>query len=76
MSTEVERRFTYAKPSQAAIVRMEHVRNLCKMLAVEITTNAPPCRETSIAITKLEEVSMWVNKAIALHGESDPVDVG
>lgn len=28
----------------------------------------PDCRERSLAITKLEEVSMWANKAIVFVG--------
>lgn len=47
--------------------RYEHLRSMCLVLAREIARQSPPCREQSLAITKLEEVSMWVNAAISRH---------
>jgi hypothetical protein len=33
----------------------------------EFLLTLPPSRETSLAITKLEEVAMWANKSIAFN---------
>lgn len=33
----------------------------------------PCCRERSVAITKLEEVSMWANKGSVMQPEEAPV---
>jgi hypothetical protein len=41
------------------------MRVATNQLAHEIDSVMPDCREKSIAITKLEEVSMWAVKGIA-----------
>lgn len=35
----------------------------------ELLDGFPPCRETSLAMTKLEECVMWANKGLAWHDE-------
>ena len=41
------------------------VRGQCFALAASLVATLPPGRETSLAITALEEVMMWSNAAIA-----------
>jgi hypothetical protein len=53
---------TYTKPEMYEAIR-EHALELATL----IDTIAPPCRETSLAITKLEEAVMWANAGIARH---------
>ena len=43
---------------------MDIYRNSFLQLAEEIMEDVPDCRERSLALTKLEEASMWLNKAI------------
>lgn len=33
-----------------------------------LSDNLPDCRETSLAVTKLEEAMMWANAAVARNG--------
>lgn len=60
-------RFGYERPSPDAVARIEKVRAKCKDLADLIERTCPPCRETSLAITKLEEVSFWANKGLVFN---------
>lgn len=67
MTTEISKRFEYQRPSADAVARIEKVRAKCKELAELIHEVCPPCRETSLAITKLEEASMWANKGLVFN---------
>ncbi len=64
--------FVYQAPTHEQIHRITAVREGCRVLLETIEANIAPSRERSLAITKLEEVSMWANKAIvfeeAYHG--------
>lgn len=57
--------FTYHKPNSDQPERYTAIRDKAKELAVLICVTTPPSREQSIALTKLEEVSMFANAAIA-----------
>lgn len=46
----------------------EAIRNLAIELACLINGSTVDSREKSIALTKLEEVLMWTNKAISRNG--------
>jgi hypothetical protein len=58
-------RFTYHRPSKEQTKRMALIREKCGDLAKFIEANVPASREASLAITHLEEVSMWANAGIA-----------
>lgn len=58
--------FDYHRPDESQIAEITKVREGCKAL-FEILNTLPPCRERSLAHTKLEEVSMWANKGIVMH---------
>lgn len=55
--------FEYVAPNGASVETIKKVREKCSELN-SLLNDIPNCRERSIAITKLEEVSMWANKAI------------
>jgi hypothetical protein len=62
---EVEKRFTYHPPKGGQPQRYERIRAQAREMAWLITCNCPESRETSLALTKLEEAVMWANAAIA-----------
>lgn len=64
-AAEIERRFTYHKPDEAGRASMDVLRGDVRKLAQRIVKDCPPCRETSLAITKLEEAAMWAIAARA-----------
>ena len=58
--------FTYHKPTGADQVdRYAHLRDVARSFAKEVMHCAPPSREQSLALTKIEEAVMWANAAIA-----------
>lgn len=65
MGEDVKERFNSKKATEGSIIQMEELRDLSKKLAIAID-NIPNCREKAIALTKLEETSMWANKATIL----------
>lgn len=58
--------FEYIAPAPESILKISEVRRTCKELS-EVLETLIPSRERSLAITKLEEVSMWANKSIVFH---------
>ncbi len=88
LEEELERRFIYHPPSSPAIVAAhEYVSQRTCYLAKLLSRLIPSSRGLSLAITKLEEVRMWANQAIATgqrvlitkcdeEGEPIPVDSG
>lgn len=61
METKV--RFSYVQPSPEQIETMQNFRDKFEALYEEVKT-LPSNRGLSIALTHLEEASMWVNKSI------------
>lgn len=61
-------RFTYHAPTKEQIPVFEMVRKQGLEFAMAIVDHCPPSRETSLAITKIEEAVMHANSAIARHG--------
>ena len=58
--------FEYIKPTDKSVEEISKVREKCKELS-EILLSLKPSRERSLAVTKLEEVSMWANKGIVFN---------
>ncbi len=56
--------FASVNPTEEQLKSMTEFRNQFARLAEEITFRVPDGRERSLTITKLEEASMWLNKAI------------
>jgi hypothetical protein len=57
------RRFDYIKYDKAAQAKQADAKSMCENLEKFILT-LPGGRAQSLAITKLEEVYMWIGKAI------------
>lgn len=62
---DLERRFTYHPLREDQPDRYTAIRDRAKDLAIKIVELTPYTREQSVALTKLEEVVMWANAAIA-----------
>lgn len=65
---EVANRFSYHKPAgEDTIERHALIRMHCNDLAGYLLKNCPESRELSLALTKLDEVCMYANAAVARH---------
>lgn len=60
--------FDYHRPTDEQVKQIDTVRKGCKELHSTLLA-LPASRERSLAITKLEEVSMWANKGIIMVAE-------
>lgn len=68
MNTEdIENRFTYHSPKADQPKRYELIRNKAKELAFLINESVPESREKSLALTHLQETTMWANAGIACN---------
>lgn len=63
--------FEYHVPTPEMVQQITQVRESCKALH-SVLLSLPSCRERSVAITKLEEASMWANKGIVFQEEAAP----
>lgn len=64
--------FTYHPPTgEEQVQRYVATRFSGRKLAEQILEFCPPSRERSLALTKLEEVVMWANAAIAREAPAD-----
>lgn len=67
-SDDLNNRFAFHPATGTTGDRHAVVRAKCFELAAHLAATLPPGRETSLAITALEEVMMWSNAAIARNG--------
>ena len=65
MDAKIENAFTYHAPRDGQPEKYQAIREKAKELAYLIQELVPPSREQSLAMTKLEECSMWANAGIA-----------
>ena len=65
MDAKIENAFTYHAPKDGQSEKYQAIREKAKDLAYLIQELVPPSREQSLAMTKLEECSMWANAGIA-----------
>ena len=65
MNQLLENNFMYHAPKEGQPAKYTAIREKAKELAYLIDELCPESRERSLAITKLEEVSMWANASIA-----------
>jgi hypothetical protein len=56
----------YVQPTEEQKAVMQQFRDKYEALFVEVTA-LPKSRGTSLALTKLEESAMWLNKALTLN---------
>lgn len=59
--------FDHQTPTEASVEKIKSVREGLKTMHQFLIDTLPVGREKVLAITKLEEVSMWANKAIVFH---------
>ncbi len=60
-----ENNFTYHTPKDGQPGKYAMLRSEFRNLAMELLQWCPPSRERSLALTALEESSMWANASIA-----------
>jgi hypothetical protein len=65
----VKHPFEYQKPTEQQVEQIKVVWEACKALHDVLMEALPHCRERSLAITKLQEVSMWANCGIVMQEE-------
>jgi hypothetical protein len=64
-AADLAKRFTYHPPKGSQPERYVAIREMAKELATLIVQCSHESREQSLALTKLEECSMWANAGIA-----------
>jgi hypothetical protein len=62
---QIEKRFTYHAPKAGQPEKYVALRDKGKELAILIANLTPASREQALAMTKLDEVVMFANAAIA-----------
>lgn len=67
----VERSLTNISPDEQQIVNIEALRRMFKTTAACIVCSTPRSRERSLALTRLEESTMWAVKAVILNGGTE-----
>jgi hypothetical protein len=65
MNPRIENAFAYHAPKEGQSEKYQAIREKAKELAYLIEQEVPDSREKSLAMTKLEECSMWANAGIA-----------
>lgn len=59
--------FTYHAPKGTQAERYEKLRASAKEFATQVALLTPASREQSLAITNIQQASMWANAAIAIN---------
>lgn len=65
MNERIENAYTYHAPKEGQVEKYQRIRAKAKELAYLIDEECPDSREKSLAMTKLEEASMWANASVA-----------
>ncbi len=65
LDSELSIRFTYHKPTQQQQIKYKALRAAAKDYAKMVEDLCPESREKSLAMTNIEQSSMWANAAIA-----------
>lgn len=65
---QVRDRFAYHPATSETALLHDAVRTACTELAVVLNERLPAARETSLALTALQETMMWANASIAING--------
>jgi hypothetical protein len=63
-------RFIYHPPSSAGKDRHADLSAKILAAALSLDVTCPPCREKSLAMTKLEEAKFWASAAVARNPET------
>lgn len=62
---ELDNRFTYHAPKDGQPEKYTELRDMAKAFAEKIVELTPGSREQALALTHLEQATMWANAAIA-----------
>jgi hypothetical protein len=62
---QIDNAFVYHSPKDDQLERYQRIRDKGKELALLIDQITPPSREQSLALTNLEQATMWANASIA-----------
>ncbi len=73
---KVKNNFTYHKPITDQAERYVYLRDLAMKLAEAIMATCPNSRETSLALTNLEQAIMWANASIARNEKDETQIIG
>ena len=65
MINDLNNRFEYHRPTTERADLHAEIRTEAWALAKYLVAVLPDCRETSLAITKVEEAMFWANAAVA-----------
>lgn len=65
IQSDLINRFTYHAPKKENLPKFEMIRSTALNFAKFINEECPEVPEKALAITKLEEVVMWANAALA-----------
>lgn len=65
MNERIENAYTYHAPKEGQAGKYQRIRAKAKELAYLIDEECPDSREKSLAMTKLEEATMWANASVA-----------
>lgn len=68
---EIDNIFSYHKPFGSQQFRYEHLRELARVLARDISSMCPDSREKSLALTSLQQTIMWANASIAINEKDE-----
>ena len=63
--------FEYQRPTAGSVRRIGEVRDALKEAYAVLLAEVPECAERTLAVRKLEECSMWANKAIVFTQEEE-----
>jgi hypothetical protein len=67
---DLYKRFAFEPEVREKAELHDRIRDLCQQVALNMDLILPDCRETSIVMTKIEEVMFWANSAVARHDVS------
>jgi hypothetical protein len=70
----MKKTYAYHKPSAKGIEKIALFRKAFSDFAELIEKEVATTRETALALTNLEQASMWLNKAIILADPESTVD--
>lgn len=73
-TASLDRVYQYHAPFGTQQERYVQLRAAAKAFAQLITQLAPPSRETSVALTNVQQATFWANAAIAIN-EVNPDEV-
>ena len=65
LNPQIENNFKYHSPKEGQPEKYTAIREKAKELAYLIDKECPNSREKSLAMTKIEETTMWANASIA-----------